>query len=175
MTSRIRKQIRDKIGKLSFTEHEEIFKILETHSIDFTQNKNGTFFDISKIPDDIFSTLEKFVDFCINNKKELDEYDKKINECKLNNNYDKLQKSSTPLNLAINTEEQENWQEVLNDVKKSEKVFAFINLLENTDRLNIKKTNTKFINTKKKYSKKLLAERKGESELPNNLQKEAYV
>ena len=170
----MRKQIRDKIGKLSSTEHEEIFKILETHSIDFTQNKNGTFFDISKIPEEVFSILEKFVDFCINNKKELDEYDKKINECKLNNNYDKLQKSSTPLNLAINTEEQENWQEVLNDVKKSEKVFAFINLLENTDRLNIKKTNTKFINTKKKYSKKLLSERKGESELANNLQKEPY-
>lgn len=168
--------MRDKIARLSCTEHEEIFKILDEHKIDYTQNKNGTFFDISTIPESVFTILENFVDFCISNKKELDEYDKKINECKLKNNYDKLQKSSTPLTAVINTVEQENWQEVLNDVKKSEKVLAFVNLLENnTDRLNIKKTNTKFINTKKKYSKKSVGDKKSETEMPNILNTEVYV
>ena len=176
-TSRKRKHLRDKINKLSATEHEEIFKIMQNHSIEFTQNKNGTFFDISKISEDVLVSVEQFVDFCINNRKELDEYDKKINECKLNNNYDKLQRTSVPLQNAITSEDKkEDWQALFNEVKTSEKVNAFINLLENNnDRLNIKKTNTKFINTKKKYAKKNVSDKKGDNELPNVLEKEYYI
>lgn len=175
MSSRLRKQLRDKISRLSFTEHEEIFKILEEHNINFTQNKNGTFFDISIIPEEAFIILDNFVNFCISNKHDLDEYDKKINECKLNNNYDKLQKTSTSLCNVINSEEVDDWQEILNENKNNDKVMAFVNILENTDRLSIKKTNTKFLNTKKKYSKKLVSEKKGETELPNVLDKENYI
>jgi len=173
--SRRKKQLRDKINKLSFTEHEEIFKILRNKSCNFTQNKNGTFFDISNIEEETFSTVEQFVDFCICNKKELDEYDKKINECKISNNFDKLQ--SIPLTEVINSEEStDNWQALLADVKNNDKISAFVNLLENNfDKLSIKKTNTKFLNTKKKYSKKFVIERKGEADLQNMLIAEYYV
>lgn len=170
ISSRAKKQLRDKINRLSFTEHEEIFKILKNNRCNFTQNKNGTFFDISNIDHEVLKTVQQFVEFCICNKTELDEYDKKIKECKINNSFDRLQ-SSTPLNDVITAEEPvEDWQALLTDVKSNEKINAFVNLLENnSERLSIKKTNTKFMNVKKKYSKKFTTEKKGESDLQNVL------
>jgi len=175
ISSRQKKQLRDKINRLSFTEHEEIFKILKEQNCNFTQNKNGTFFDISNIEENVFLTVQQFVDFCLLNKIELDEYDKRIKECKINNNFEKLQ-ASTPLTEVITAEEpEEDWQALLTTVKSNEKVNAFVNLLENnSERLSIKKTNTKFMNTKKKYSKKFTSEKKGESDLQNVLFAEAY-
>ena len=184
-TNRRRKQLRDKINKLSQTEHDEIFKMLKRDTqMNFTQNKNGVFFDISLLEDDIVTKVEQFVDFCTNNKIELDEYDKQINECKMNNSFDRIkqQHQSIPLSSAINSSIAEanmaaadNWQGLLNETKTNEKINAFVTLLENaSEKLCIKRVNTKFINAKKRYSKKSVAERKNESDLQNNLDYEKY-
>jgi len=174
---RQKKQLRDKIGKLSQTEHEEIYKILKRQRISFTQNKNGIFFDFSLIDSEVSQVIEGFVDFCISNKVELDEYDKQINECKINNSFDKM-KVSVPLTKVITSEhcdKVDDWQGLLNEVKTNEKINAFVNLLENnSEKMTLRKTNTKFINAKKKYSKRITSDKKNESELQSNLVCENY-
>lgn len=86
-TARQRKQLIQRTQELGPTEHEEIFKILSTSGIGHTRNKNGVFINLSSVPDEVLCLVHKFVDFCIGNKHDLDEYDKRLNECKLNQNY----------------------------------------------------------------------------------------
>lgn len=170
-TTRSRKNLLEKINKLSPTEHEEIFKIMQQHSKPFTQNKNGIFFNFTKVEDHIVKQLEDFVEFCLKNKVELDKYDKILHDCKLNQNYDCI---SQPFNastippksesldvfLAKGVAENINnsaddWLLVLNETKQTEKATIFMNILQdNIDKIHKKKQNTKYINAKKKYSKR---------------------
>ena len=78
-----RKNLNDKIADLGRNEHEEIFNILLSHDQDYTRNKNGVFVNFSDVPDDVIAKIDAFVAFCIDNKQRLDEYDKKIQECKM--------------------------------------------------------------------------------------------
>lgn len=95
-TNKQKKKLFDKITFLSKTEHEEIFKLIKkyneqnTNQIYFSKNKNGVFFNLSDINDIVCNEIENFVNYCIENKKILDDYDKKLNECKINNNYNNL-------------------------------------------------------------------------------------
>ena len=188
-TSRLRKQLRDKINKLSQTEHEEIFKMLlhDQENINFTQNNNGVFFDISLFNDTVMTRIERFVEFCTNNKIELDKYDKHMNECKIRNCYDRhtnsnnnnnetSYSSSVPLTNAISSQVcVDNWQGLIQETKTNEKITAFVSLLENnSEKLCIKRANTKFINAKKRYSKKTITERKNEGDLQNNMTRQEY-
>ena len=175
-TNRRKKQLRDKINKLSQTEHEEIFKILKQKQIGFTQNKNGVFFDISLLDESAAIEVEQFVDFCISNKVELDEYDKQINECKMSNCFDRM-KVSTPLtNVIAANVVIDDWQGLITETRTNEKISAFVSLLENfSEKLSIKRTNTKFINAKKRYSKKTISDKKNELDLQNNLDEEVYA
>ena len=186
-TSRMRKLLRDKINKLSQTEHEEIFKLLQSDSsaINFTRNNNGVFFDISLLDDNVMSKIDEFVDFCISNKVNLDEYDKHMNECKIKNCYDRgnnntvnanTNTSSVSLGNAISSKVLvDDWQGLIQETKTNEKITAFVTLLENnSEKLCIKRANTKFVNAKKRYSKKTITERKNESDLQNNMTREEY-
>jgi thiamine kinase-like enzyme len=174
--NRRKKNLRYNINNLSQTEHEEIFKILKTHDLSFTQNKNGIFVDISLLPQDILEKMEDFVEFCINNKIELDEYDKQVNECKINNTFDSIRNSVPLTKMLVADNIVDDWQGLLNEVKTNEKINAFVSLLEsNSEKLSLKRANTKFINAKKKYSKKITNEKKNENDLQNNLTAEAYI
>lgn len=52
-----------------------------------THNKNGTFVNFSTIDDAVVQEVSKFTDFCLSNKLELDDYEKRMSECKINNDY----------------------------------------------------------------------------------------
>ena len=174
-TNRRKKQLRDKINKLSQTEHEEIFKILKQKQIGFTQNKNGVFFDISLLDEFAAIEVERFVDFCISNKFELDEYDKQINECKMNNCFDRMKVSAPLSKVIVSNMVVDDWQGLISETRTNEKISAFVSLLENrSEKLGIKRTNTKFINAKKRYSKKTISDKKNELDLQNNLITEKY-
>ena len=67
-----------KVQELGTTEHEEIFKILKTRDVEYSINNNGVFVNLSNISDDVFHMLNNFVTFCLDNKANLDEYDKAI-------------------------------------------------------------------------------------------------
>lgn len=88
--SRIRKLILDKVRLLGATEHQEIFLMLQTHGIAHSSNSNGVFINLSTVPDDVLAIVRAFVDYCADNKKTLDEYEKRIQECKITHKFDRI-------------------------------------------------------------------------------------
>ena len=79
--NKFRKMLFEKINTMTKTEHEEIFKIIKEKNKDipYSKNKNGIFFNLSSIDDNTIHDINNFVNYCISNKQELDDYDKKIN------------------------------------------------------------------------------------------------
>lgn len=175
-----RKDILHKITKLTKTEHNEIFKILHDYNINFTQNNNGLFFNLSEIDNSVIEKIDHLVNFFILNKKELDEHDKKINDCK-NNQFchfkwnDECGNSNIPLNKKLTTLS-DDWQQILQEQKSNEKVSHLVNHLEESmERIHKKKGNLKFINAKKKFARRLLSDKKFDPEIDNYLDYEATV
>jgi hypothetical protein len=82
-----RKLFAEDVKILVKNEMEEIYKILKSSNAEFSENSNGVFFDVSKLPDDIFNKLKAFMVFCKNNRDEFtareEEY-KKAQEAVMN-------------------------------------------------------------------------------------------
>ena len=83
-SNRSRKALVEKIKALGQTEHDELLRILKSHDVPYTQNSNGVFINISAVSDAAIGQLDDFVKFCMSNMQELDDYDKRLNECKQN-------------------------------------------------------------------------------------------
>lgn len=88
--SRVRKLILDKVRLLGPTEHKEIFSLLQAHHIAYSSNSNGVFINLSTVPDDVLTTVKAFVDYCAMNKTGLDEYEKRLQECKITHRFDNI-------------------------------------------------------------------------------------
>ena len=65
-----RKLFADEIKLLTRNEMEEIYKLLKAKKAEYSENSNGVFFDVSKLPAEIFSELQKFMIFCKKNRVE---------------------------------------------------------------------------------------------------------
>jgi hypothetical protein len=59
-----RKKLLDEIPTLSKSELEAIYKILKGSNAEFSENSNGVFFDICKLPAEVFSEIKKLMEFC---------------------------------------------------------------------------------------------------------------
>lgn len=186
MNNKMKKQLLEKVNRLSFTEHDEIFRILKSHKVSYTQNKNGVFFNLSSVDTPIILKIEDFVDYCIKNKKELDEYDKRINECKINNNYNSIWSFKPESDIVLescgntlvdNTRKDMEWIKLFSEIKSNKKVSSMIDILEsNLEKLQRKKNTSKFLNAKKKFAKKISLEKKNDFEFySNNLDFEQYL
>lgn len=144
----------EKINSLSKTEHEEIFKIIKD-KISFSKNKNGVFFNLSNLDENIIEEINSFVSYCINNKKDLDDYDKKINECKINNNFNNIMGESDVSCVKAPLIEVEDWNAIATETKSVSKITSFIEkILSDHEKIGKKKINVKFNNAKKRYAKK---------------------
>jgi hypothetical protein len=80
--NRARKALAEKIKSLGKTEHDELLRILKGHLVPYTQNNNGVFINMSAVSDEVLSKMAGFVDFCLSNMQELNDYDKRLNDCK---------------------------------------------------------------------------------------------
>ena len=186
-TNKHKRQLFSKINALSKTEHEEIYKILKKHNtnnpdslINFSKNKNGIFFNLSDIDDVLFEELDNFVTYCINNKKDLDDYDKKINECKINNNYNNIIHINPENNIAKEESNQEkpteDWNNIIVDPKSVQRVANYVEkLMADRDRIGKKKINAKFNNARKKFAKKVISDKKIDVEGFKDLECEPYL
>ena len=65
-----RKQFLEDIKQLVKSEQEALFRILKTEKGDFTENSNGIFFDVSKLPIPLFKKLKEYMEFCRKNRDE---------------------------------------------------------------------------------------------------------
>lgn len=174
-----KKHLFDKINSLTSTEHDEIYRIITENDINVSKNKNGIFFNLSSIDDVVLNEIDKFVTYCVNNKQQLDDYDKKLNECKMNNKYGMI------VNMNIKLEdmkaEKENnqiddWSKVDLDHKSMMKVSNMLQrIVDERDKLHIKKINSKFINAKKRFNKKASCDKKFDYEQIIELDKDIYL
>jgi hypothetical protein len=175
--NRFRRQLVQQVKCLSETEHEEVFKIMHMNGIEYTKNKNGFFFNISLVDDSVIKLIHEFVSFSLENKKHLDEYDKKMNECKINNNYTEfMQTSSVPLENIdhIIDHRKDDWSKLIDPYKdKLNSMFDSIN--DNIVKAAKRKCNTKFNLAKKKYSKRITSDKKIDIEQESTLTAESYV
>lgn len=208
VTTRQRKALIDKIAVLTMNEHVEIFKIindsLQEMDIKYTLNRNGMFINFKLIPDETVLKIEQFVDFCNNNRHDLDEYDKKINECKMNKDVSKvihmynmgagslgdglledecdIVKESQDLQDVImrqtkNFTKKNEWIDIVKSTKEKERVSSYLESLENSySKIHKKKTcNLKYANAKKKFARKCIPEKKFDLDLLSVLEEETYI
>jgi hypothetical protein len=178
-SNRQKKILFDKINCLSSTEHEEIYRIININSINTSKNKNGIFFNLSSVEDKVIQEIETFVDYCISNKEQLDEYDKRLNECKINNNYSQI------VNMNINLENlnqnnssdvvKDNWNKAKTCKSYTKFVYFTEKMLEEKEKMHNRKMNSKFTNAKKKFSKKIVNEKKIDFDQNDELTVDAYI
>ena len=58
-----RKKFLDDIKLLSKSEMEELYRILKKSKAEFSENSNGVFFDLCKLPAEVFEEMLKFMQF----------------------------------------------------------------------------------------------------------------
>jgi hypothetical protein len=64
-----RKLLLEDLKLLNKIEQEEVYRILKINNASFTENSNGIFFDVAKLNDEVYDLINKFMDFCKNNRK----------------------------------------------------------------------------------------------------------
>lgn len=60
--------LRNKITKMNRNDQIEILRLLRKNRIKYTENKNGIFINLTKLPNRMLLELQNFVDFSIQNK-----------------------------------------------------------------------------------------------------------
>jgi hypothetical protein len=73
-----RKKVWEAIKTLVKSEQEELYRILKRANIETTENTNGIFFDVGKLPVEVFETILKFMEFCTQNRANFEERDKEM-------------------------------------------------------------------------------------------------
>ena len=67
-----RKAFFDEMKMMGRSEHIEIARILRKHNIPTSENRSGIFFDLGKLPADVFESLLAFREVVMQNNKELE-------------------------------------------------------------------------------------------------------
>ena len=62
-------KLKENIGKLDELEMYSIYQILEKANVNITNNMNGIYFDLLKLDDSLFKTINKFVGQSLKRKK----------------------------------------------------------------------------------------------------------
>jgi Rad3-related DNA helicase len=78
-----RKRVLDDLKKLVKAEQEQVFFILKRFHVEFSENSNGVFFDLSRLPKAAFQEIQKFLIFCQANRKEFEERDREMETSRL--------------------------------------------------------------------------------------------
>jgi hypothetical protein len=90
-----------RVACLGQTEHQEILNILAcSGGISSTRNSNGVFIDLGTVPESLLEEIRTFVDYCHHNKKHIDDYNNRLVECRISQDFDRLPSytNATPKN-----------------------------------------------------------------------------
>jgi len=80
-----RKHFIENLKKLVKSEQEEIFRILKRSKGEYSENSNGVFFDVLKLPKNIFDKMNEFMLFCKENRVDFSKREKEMDDLKLEN------------------------------------------------------------------------------------------
>ncbi len=64
ITYEMRKLLLEDLKILSKEEYEEVYRIIKRNNVEYTENGNGIFFDLTLISSEVYSKLCQFMDFC---------------------------------------------------------------------------------------------------------------
>lgn len=78
-----RKRVLSELKKLVKSEQEQIFLILKRYKLEYSENSNGVFFDMSRIPSEPFDEIQKFLTFCQANRSEFEARDREMETSRL--------------------------------------------------------------------------------------------
>jgi hypothetical protein len=78
------KKIKTQIEKLSNYQKNEIFKIITSNNNKYTSNINGIFINMNKFDSKTLVEIQNFLNFSNENNKELDTYEKYIENLQQN-------------------------------------------------------------------------------------------
>ena len=73
-----RRKLWEGIKSLIKSEQEELFRILKRNEVEVTENTNGIFFDVGKLSDGVITEIERFLQFCTQNRLNFEERDKEM-------------------------------------------------------------------------------------------------
>lgn len=79
-----RKRVFAELKKLVKSEQEQVFLILKRYKVDYSENSNGVFFDVCRVPSEPFEEIQKFLVFCQANRKDFEERDREMESSRLN-------------------------------------------------------------------------------------------
>lgn len=78
-----RKRVLQELSRLVKSEQEQIFLILKRFKLDYSENSNGVFFDMSRIPSEPFQEIKKFLTFCQTNRTDFEVRDRQMETSRL--------------------------------------------------------------------------------------------
>lgn len=70
-----RKTFLDNMATLTRPEHIEIVRLLQKHGVQYSENHNGIFLNLTTLGQDVFDDLERFLMFTERNRKNLSDRD----------------------------------------------------------------------------------------------------
>ncbi len=75
-----KKRVIREVEKLNKLEHMEIFKILRSHNVIYSENVNGIFINLTGIKDETVSDIEKYLEYVCKQEESLTEIEQQKNE-----------------------------------------------------------------------------------------------
>jgi len=77
-----RERFLESLKTLGEPEYLEILRLLQKKNVHYSENANGVFFDVAALDQEIFDSLEQFIEFVKKNRAELSQRDVLINSFK---------------------------------------------------------------------------------------------
>lgn len=76
----LRKEMLADLKALSKTESIKLFEIVKRNKVEYSENSNGIFFDLVKVPNEVFEELRVHIEFCkkIREEQNLRDEDERI-------------------------------------------------------------------------------------------------
>ncbi len=75
-----RKQFLEDLKQLEKSEYEEIYRLIHRDGVEYTENSNGVFFDLTHLSKDTFLKLWAFMELCKTQRKNEETRVKELND-----------------------------------------------------------------------------------------------
>ena len=157
MDNQIKRDLVNKILKLSKIQQNEVFNIIKNEGINYSSNNNGIFINLTKIDIDLISKINVYIDYLKSNQENLNRIEDYYNTITMYNENEKKLYKIVNFDEYINLQNTKFLENIKNDLNLKKK----------------KEINSKFINTIKKYQRLLFLNY--EHDNLNDLSKENYL
>jgi hypothetical protein len=157
MNNQIKRELVNKILKLSKIQQNEIFNIIKNEGINYSSNNNGVFINLTKIDISLISKINLYIDYLKSNQENLNRIEDYYNTITMYNENEKKIYKIVNFNEYVNLQNTKFLENIKNDLNLKKK----------------KEINSKFINTIKKYQRQLFLNY--EHDNLNDLSKENYL